>query len=62
MAALPPKARSERARIGGMRRGGVPEDDPRFTEARRNFRAAVLANRAERLMAEMAEMRDGGDV
>jgi hypothetical protein len=51
MPALPPEARTARARIGGLKRSGVPDDDPRYDEARRDLRAAMLADHIERLLA-----------
>jgi len=45
MPALPPEARTARARIGGLKRSGVPDD------ARRDLRAAMLADHIERLLA-----------
>jgi hypothetical protein len=52
MAALPPEARSARARIGGLKRGGVPDTDPRYDQARRDLRAAVLCEHIERVLAD----------
>ena len=51
MPALPPEARTARARIGGLKRCGVPDSDPRYDQARRDLNAAVLADHIERLLA-----------
>jgi hypothetical protein len=50
MPALSPEARSHRARIGGLKRSGVPDDDPRYDEARRDLRAQVLTDYVQRVL------------
>ncbi len=77
MPALSPEAVSARARLGGLKRSGVPSDDPRYDEARRDLRAEVLAAYVRRVLddwppltaaqrASLAELlrpvRDGGGV
>jgi hypothetical protein len=50
MPALPPEARTAVARIGGMKRCGVPDHDPRYDEARREIRAAMATDYVRRLL------------
>ena len=50
MPALSPEARTARARIGGLKRSGVPDDDPRYDEARRDLRAQVLTDYVQRVL------------
>jgi hypothetical protein len=49
--ALSPEARRHRARLGGLKRSGVPDDDPRYDEARRDLRAQVLTDYVQRTLA-----------
>jgi hypothetical protein len=51
MPALNREARSARARLGGLKRSGVPPDDPRYDAAKGDLRAAMLADHIERLLA-----------
>jgi hypothetical protein len=52
MPALSPEARRHAARIGGLKRSGVPDDDPRYDEARRDLRAQILHDYVERVLAD----------
>lgn len=55
MPAISPAAAHHRARIAGLTRAGVPPDDPRYDEARRNLRTQVIIDRTDRLLAELSE-------
>jgi hypothetical protein len=51
-------AAHHRARIGGLKRRGVPADDPRYDEARRALRAQVIADHVEKLLADWPPLTD----
>ena len=50
MPALSSAVATARARLGGLARCDVPDTDPRYDEARRELRAAVLAEHVERVV------------
>jgi hypothetical protein len=47
-----PKAAHHRSRIGGLKRQGVPETDPRYAEARQALQQQVYADKIARLVAK----------
>lgn len=57
---LSPAAAHFRARLAGLARTNVPQDDPRYAEARHGLRVAVLVDRATRLAEELAALQAGG--
>ena len=55
---LSPDAAHYRARLGGLKSRGVPDNDPRYDEARRDLRAAVLTDYVERMLADWPPLTD----
>ena len=47
-----------RATLAGLASGGVPPDDPRYDEARRGLRAALLADYIDRVLAQAPPLTD----
>jgi hypothetical protein len=47
-----PAAAHSRARLAGLASAGVPADDPRYDEARRDLAAALLNEHIQRVLAE----------
>ena len=47
-----PSAAHHRAALAGLARNGVPKDDPRYAEHRRQLDAALLADHIERVLAK----------
>ena len=49
---MSPAAAHHRARLGGLKRLGVPAEDPRYDEARRDLAAQLLAEHIEKVLAK----------
>jgi hypothetical protein len=47
-----PEVAHYRARIGGLARRGVPTDDPRYEEARRDMHAQLIHEHVTKLLAK----------
>jgi hypothetical protein len=47
-----PAAAHHRAKLGGLKRSGVPSHDPRYAQTRAALAAQVRADRIARLIAE----------
>ena len=58
MPAPSPAVAHHRATLAGLASGGVPPDDPRYDDANRGLRAALLTDYIERVLAQAPPLTD----